>query len=334
VSAGSTTTADLELQLDLLAAALTDPGYRREGEVRYRREIANWFLRKDATPGGALNAAIGGILSDNDPRFTVQCPSDYQKLSFAKLRETISGRLAHGAIELALAGDFDEDAAIALVAKTLGALPAREPDFLPREDRRDHPFTADRSPRTIVHTGEADQALLQYTWPTTDDADAATVQRLELLERVVQIELTEEIREKLGKVYSPNARSAPSTVWRGYGTFSLSASVDTADVAPTRAAIRAVMHRLASEPIDPDTLERARRPLLESYDNALKGNGGWVRLAARAQSEAFRIDRFLAAKSLIEGITAADLQQTAARYLAPSSAVEVLALPAEKLSAN
>ena len=328
VSAGSTTTADLELQLDLLTAALIDPGYRREGEVRYRREIANWFLRKDATPGGALNAAIGGILSDNDPRFTVQRPGDYQKLSFAKLRETISDRLAHGAIELALVGDFEEDAAIALVAKTLGALPAREPNFLPREDRRDHPFTADRSPRTIMHTGEADQALLQYTWPTTDDADAVTVQRLELLERVVQIELTEEIREKLGKAYSPGARSAPSTVWRGYGTFSLSASIDTADVDPTRTAIRAVMQRLATEPVDADTLERARRPLLESYDNALKNNGGWLQLAARAQTKAYRIDRFLAAKATIDGISAADLQATAARYLVPDTAVEVLVRPA------
>jgi zinc protease len=119
-------------------------------------------------------------------------------------------------------------------------------------------------------------------------------------------------------------------VWRGYGTFSLSASVDTADVAPTRAAIRAVMHRLASEPIDPDTFERARRPLLESYDNALKNNGGWLQLAARAQTKSYRIDRFLAAKTTIEGITAADLQATAARYLAPDAAVEILVVPAGK----
>ena len=334
VSSGVTTPEDLELQLDLLAASLTDPGYRREGEVRYRREIANWFLRKDATPGGALGGAIGGILSDNDPRFTVQKPGDYQKLSFAKLRETISDRLAHGAIEFALVGDVDEDAAIAAVARTLGALPAREPDFLPRSELRDRPFTADRSPRTIAHTGEADQALLQYTWPTTDDSDGAEVQRLELLERVVRIELTEEIREKLGKAYSPGARSAPSTVWRGYGTFSLSASVDTADIAATRSAIRAVMERLVSQPVDPDTLERARRPLLETYENALKSNAGWLQLAARAQTKAYRTDRFYAAKSVIGSITAADLQATAARYLAPAAAVEVLVRPAGESAAQ
>jgi zinc protease len=328
VSGGATTPRDLELQLDLLAAALTDPGYRREGEVRYRREIANWFLRKDATPSGALNAAIGGILSDEDPRFSIQPKGDYQKLSFAQLRDTLADRLAHGALELALVGDLEEDATIALVARTLGALPAREPDFLPRDDARSRPFTADRTPRTVVHTGEPDQALLRLTWPTTDDSDAAEVQRLELLERVVQIELTEEIREKLGKAYSPGARSAPSPVWRGYGTFALSASVDVADVEATRTAIHAVVARLASEPVSDDTLERARQPLLESYDNALKSNAGWLALASRAQSEGFRIDRFLAAKDIIGAITPVQLQATAARYLAPGAAVEVLARPA------
>ena len=327
-SGGTTTPRDLELQLQLLAASIADPGFRREGEVRYRREIANWFLRKDATPGGAVGSRIGGILSDADPRFTVQAPGAYQKLSFAKLRAAIGDRLARGALEVALVGDIDEAQAIALVGRTLGALPAREGEFLPREDLRQRIFTADRTARQVIHTGEADQALLQLTWPTTDDRDPALVQRLELLERVVRIELTEELRERLGKAYSPGATSAPSRVWRGYGTFTLAASVDVADVDETREAILAVLQRLSKEPVSADTLERARRPLIESYDNALKSNTGWLGLAARAQSEGERIDRFYAARSQIEGTTPEELQALVARYLDPGAAVEILARPA------
>jgi len=328
VSAGATTPRDLELQLQLLAAGLTDPGYRREGEVRFRRDMANLFKRINATPGSALGAALGGILSDADPRFTLQPEAAYQRLGFASLRDAIGDRLASGAIELALVGDIDQDAVIAVVARTLGALPAREADFVRREDARVRTFTADRSARTIVHTGEADQALLQWTWPTIDDTDLAEVQRLELLERVVRLELTDELRERLGKAYSPSASSAPSDVWRGYGTFSLAASVDVADIDATRAALRAVIERLGAAPVSADTLDRARRPLLEAYDNALKTNGGWMRLAARAQTEAGRIDRFLATRALLESVTPADLQIAAARFLAPDAAVEVVARPA------
>src|SRR5690606_21082264 len=116
---GATTTPrDLELQFQLLAAAVTDPGYRPEGEIAYRRSIDNFFARKDATPASALSNALGGIVSDGDPRFTVQAREDYLALDFAHLREDISDRLAHGAMELALVGDFDPEQAIALVART------------------------------------------------------------------------------------------------------------------------------------------------------------------------------------------------------------------------
>src|SRR5690606_8282018 len=39
----ATTPRDLELQLRLFAAAISDPGYRPEGEAQYRRNIENFF---------------------------------------------------------------------------------------------------------------------------------------------------------------------------------------------------------------------------------------------------------------------------------------------------
>ncbi|MEM8726697.1 MAG: insulinase family protein, partial [Pseudomonadota bacterium] len=177
---GSTTPRDLELQMQVLAAALTDPGYRAEGEERYAKNIENYFANLDATPSRALNNRLGGIISDNDPRFSLQSQEAYLERSFDRLETDIGDRLASGAIELALVGDFDPDTAIAAVAKTLGALPMREAEFQPREDARIRTFTADRSVRTLTHTGEADQALVRMLWPTTDDSDLAETLRLSL----------------------------------------------------------------------------------------------------------------------------------------------------------
>jgi zinc protease len=327
-----TTPRDLELQLQLFAAAVTDPGYRLEGEQRYRRGISNYFARKDATPASALAAAIGGILSDGDPRFTLQTEQTYRDLTFDKLRNDISNRLAHGAIELALVGDFDEQAAIGMVARTFGALPAREPDFQTYKDRRDRPFSANRTQHIIYHTGEDDQAALRLVWPTHDDTDPVESLKLALLERVVRLELTDTLREKLGKAYSPSASSELSRTWRGYGTFTLAVSVDVAEVAATRAAIRETLAELRDKPLDQDILQRARQPLLESFDNALKSNGGWMALVEHAQSEPDRIDRYLAGKARLSAITAADIQALARQYLTVDGGMEVIALPRPKLT--
>ncbi|MCH7628545.1 MAG: insulinase family protein [Proteobacteria bacterium] len=326
VAGGTTTRRDLELQLQLLAATVTDPGYRPEAEVLFRQNMTNFFARRDATPGLALANELGAVLSDNDPRFTLQPPAAYQALTLAQLKDHIGDRLSHGAIELALVGDFDEAQAIALVASTFGALPPREPSFLPHIEARQRGFTAKRGVAVIRHQGAANQAVVRLIWPTTDDADPLEVLRLGLLEEIAGIEVTDSVREKLGKSYSPGASSAMSRVYTGYGTFTLQASVDVADVAATRAAFAETVRDLLAAPVDADVLQRARAPMLERLDNALKSNGGWMGLVERAQSRPDRIERFQKARERLAALTMADVQATARRWLA-GRPVTVLVLP-------
>lgn len=325
--AATTTPRDLELQLQLFGAALTDAAYRPEGEPQYQRGITDWFARRTATPSAALSSALGGILSDGDPRFTLQPEASYRTLSLARLKGVIADRLAKGALELALVGDFEEDEAIALVARTLGALPAREAQFRPYADNRRRAFTADRTARVLHHDGAADQALFRLTWPTRDDNDLPETLRLELLERVVRLELTDTLREELGQTYSPGVTASQSAVWKGYGTFAISAEVDVAQVDAARAATLDLLADLATRPVDADVLLRARQPLLEAYDNALKTNGGWMGLVDRAQTEPERIERFQQSRALLAAMTAGDVQATAAKWLKAGQQVEVVVLP-------
>jgi zinc protease len=327
VSMAQTTPRDLQLQLEVMAAFVTDPGYRPEGEVQYRLNINNFFAQRRATPSAALGNAIGGILSDEDPRFSLQPVEAYRKLTFGKLRQDLSDRLAHGAIEIGVVGDVDEEQAIALVARTFGALPAREADFRPYPAQRRRPFTEDHKPRVIRHTGPSDQALLRLTWPTTDDSDPVEALRLELLERVMRIELTETLREKLGKAYSPSAAASSSRFWKGYGVFGIAASVDVHEVPATREAIAETVNELRAVPVSDDLIQRARAPMIEAIGNSLKSNGGWLSLVDRAQTEADEIDRYLKSKDQLLALTAADVQAVAQRYLAPNQEVEVLVLP-------
>ncbi|MBK6801807.1 M16 family metallopeptidase [Novosphingobium sp.] len=323
----ATTPQDLDLQLQLLAAQVTDPGYRREGQVLYLQTINNMFASLRATPGSALSADLGAILSDNDPRFSLGKVEAFRALTFDKLKADISERLTNGAIEIGLVGDFEDDKAIALVARTFGALPPREPEFRAWADRRDRPFTASNAPRVLRHTGLKDQALVTVHWKTRDASDPAEALALELLGRVVRLEMTEVLREKLGKAYSPSAGSAVSFTWKDYGTFTVNASVAVNEVPAARAAIAEALAGLRARAIDPDLLLRARAPMLEDFDNALKTNAGWLALVDRAQTEPDRIERYVKGKDRLLAITPAQLQALAARYLTSQRAVEVTVLP-------
>ncbi len=327
VASASTTPRDLELELQVLAAQLTDPGYRREGEVLFRQTINNMFASLRATPGAALNADLGAILSDNDPRFSLGEVEEYRKLSFVKLKQDIADRLGKGAIEIGLVGDIDEDAAIALVGRTFGAMPPREPDFLPYAASRTRPFTASRKRHVLRHSGARDQALVTLFWPTRDGEDPVQSLELSLLERIARIALTDTLREKLGKAYSPGASSSLSRSFTGYGTFAVTASVDVAQVPATSAAITATIASLRDAPVSQDTLQRARAPLLETFDNALKTNSGWLAFVDRAQTEPDRIERQIMARDRLLAITSARLQAVARQYLTGPGAVEINVLP-------
>ncbi len=323
----STTPDDLLLQLQLMTAAILDPGFRPTAESQYQRGINNYYARRFATPSSSLTAQIGAILSDDDPLFSQLPREAFAELNFAKLREDTIERWQNGAMEIAIVGDIDEDETIALVAATLGTLPQRENEFRAYDEQRLRTFTADRSARTLYHDGEADQALLTMRWPTRDGSDEIESAKIGLLGRVMRLELTDSLREELGQTYSPSVQTSQSMVYTDYGVFTITAQIDTADVAETRAAILSTLASIRDEGITDDLLVRARMPMLESYDNALDTNNGWMAHVDRAQTQSDRIDRFLRARYVLEALTAEDLQQIARAYLDPEARLEITVLP-------
>lgn len=318
---------DLLLQLQMMTALITDPGYRQEGENIFHQNANTMFLRLKSTPGSALQSSIGGILSDNDPRFTLQPVTAYRGLTFAKLKRDITERLQHGAIEIGLVGDLDEEAAIADVARTFGALPTREAEFRQYDTQRQRNFTATRGDRTITHTGPADQALIYEVWPTRDDRDPQEKQVLNMLQRVLRIQLTETLRQKLGRSYPPSASSDLSRVWRNYGTFTIAASINTDSVAMAKEAIEEAVNNLIKTPPSDDLMLRARAPLLETIANTLNTNGGWLGIVALSQSEPDQLERQLHAAERLRAVTPQAVQAAARRYLAPGDAVRITVLP-------
>ena len=322
-----TTPRDLDLQLQLMAALLTDPGYRTDAVTRYQQGLDDYFARRYATPGAAYGAKIGEILSDGDPRFSFQPEDAYRALDFDKVRADISDRLANGAIEIGVVGDIDEQAVIDAVAATFGALPDREPEFRSYDDNRSRSFTDKRGIVRIEHKGEPDQAQVRFIWPTVDDSDFERDVQLSMLARVVDIALTDNLREELGQAYTPYAGSSTSRIYRDYGTFYAGANVDYALLDDARDAVIETINMLRDAPVDDDLIQRARQPVLEGYDNALKTNAGWMGLVEDAQRRPEGLRRYLAGKDAFMAVTGEQLQALAREFLDPDAAVQVLVVP-------
>lgn len=109
----------------------------------------------------------------------------------------------------------------------------------------------------------------------------------------------------------------------------IGASITPADVETARAAMVEVVAALRDAPISDDLLQRARAPLAEVYANLLKTNAGWMGFVDRAQTQPDRLQRYADAAGIIAGITPADVQDMARRYLDPAQRLEIVVLPEE-----
>ncbi|MGQ2929113.1 MAG: M16 family metallopeptidase, partial [Sphingopyxis sp.] len=321
-----TSPEDFKLQAQLMAAFLTHPGYRPDGLALIRRFLPQQYAANDATPAAVLGRDAGGILANNDPRAVTPPLDKMLSLDWAGLKPAIADSMAHGAIEIGVVGDIDEAAAIEAIAATFGALPERRPAFDPRPEARVRDYAKDRSERTLIHKGPAEQAELRVYWPARDDSDLGEAMQLQLLSRVMQLKLTEELRERLGESYSPGAGASLSDDFPGYGHLFAASNVDYKDLATTRAAIFAIAKELRDTPVDADLLDRARKPMLEAMTKARRENGYWLPYVAAATTKEARLDRSRKSIAEVEGATPTELQALAKRYLTDDKALVIKAV--------
>lgn len=322
----TTTPRDLLLQAQLMAAYVTAPGWRPDGLALIRRSLPQQYAANDATPAAVIARDVGAILANDDPRLVNPPLATMMALDWSGVRSASADALANGAIEIAIVGDVEEDAAIAAIAATFGALPERRARFADWTEARQRAFASNRSPRTLIHKGPADQAEVRLYWAARDDSDLDELLTLDLLARAMNIALTDELRERLGKTYGPGAGADLSSLYPGYGHIVATANVDFADLAATEAAMRAVAATLAREGPSADLVERARKPAIEAMMKARRENGFWLSWASYASSKPDRLARINRAIPALQALTAADVQAAARRYLTDDRLIVIRAV--------
>lgn len=311
-------------QLEVMAAYLTDPGFRDELDVKLPSVVANVYSDQEASPIAAISqglreAATPGGVRSMPPRERM---AELRSRDFEALLKPV---VTTAPLEVTLVGDVDEKTAVELVGKTLGALPARSaaPARPPYLGYQTYPRGLE-APIRITHSGATDQAAVALVWPLF----AAGPERrreeyaLDLLSAVLDDELRHAVRERLGKAYSPSAAlSAPD---RG-DEASVTAWVEAtqADLPAVEAEMRAVAARLAAGEITPQMLEAARKPLLALVAAELSDNAGWASQLQSSARDPSASQALVEAPAILASLDLNEVKRAAATWLGPSPIVVV-----------
>lgn len=320
---GSTNADDLELQMQLWAAYLTDPGFRPEGEAQWKQAIAVFMPQLDATPSGIAQRDVGRILASGDNRFGFGSEEDLAARTYAEFKPYFERAASEGAIEIAIVGDVEEDAAIAAVANTFGTLPERRAEAPAFDEARVLEFPDDRTPIALKHAGLEKQAMAMTYWKADDGFDHKVSAKQDLLRAILRLKLTDKLREELGATYSPRAGNTSSEIFPGYGYLSASSEIEPQDVERVHAAIDEIAADMAGGGITEDELQRARKPIMEGMEEAEEDNGSWIGLIDEAQSLPGDLDRWRNDEAVYLAITVDELTAAAAKYFTPENTLKI-----------
>jgi zinc protease len=322
-SGGTTTPEHAELQMKLLAAFMTDLGYRPEADTVWQNQIKAFLPQLTAQPQSVANFAVPRILASGDTRFGLAEGRELTDRNLEDVRAALAAQVTDSPIEIAIVGDIEEQATIDIVAKSFGALPKRQaasPDY---KAARQVKFTDKRGLLTLKHKGKDDQGMVLAYWPTTDSKDFKSTTIRDLTSEVFGSLLLDEVREKLGATYSPGTRSVSSDNYDGYGYFSTSIVAEPAKMDIVSKAIKDITKQMRDAPVSDDVLLRARKPLLENFGKRERENSAWIGIVDEAQTDLKAMQEWRTIKAMFESITTADIQKAAQQYMADKDQLEI-----------
>lgn len=325
---GTTQADQLDLQLTLLAAAVSDPGRCQSVLDRIRLRLYEEDAEAKRTPSGVLQNAVQQALAGGDGRFGRPEPDVLASYSLDDIHDWMEPMLKEGYLELALVGEFEVDAAVDAVARTLGALPRRAETKDPLVARR----ILHRMPGPIqrvfpVHSRIPNAMSVVY-WPGPDMWDIARTRRMQLLGRVFSDRLRVKVRETMGETYSPGAGFQASDTYRDYGWIIALVTVDPDRAEQIAEVMDALAADLAKNPLDPEEVDRARLPLLTSLRDTVRSNSYWLNsVLISSQEYPQRVQWARTMQKDIESITVSELEELARQYLRPEERIRVLILP-------
>jgi zinc protease len=324
---GGTTPEDLDLQMQLLAAYVTQAAFRPDSFERARTAYAERLRQSGTDPRAVMGLKLAEVLHDGDKRWASATAADVEAARPEELRALLQPALEKGPIDVIIVGDTSVEKAVAAVAATFGALPPRDGTRLVANAANTTRFPSAVTPVRLVTADQKGQEIVAVVWPTRgrfpDIQDDVTQS---LMADIMSDKLFDRLRG-LGTVYVAQAGSSSSKVF-DYGYIQALAQLQPSAVQTFHDTLAALVAELQAGKLTEDELTRARAPALEELRKARENNAYWLSVLDDTQQHPEKLDLARKYEAALKAVTLADIQAAAKKYLSEPKALKLAVGPA------
>ena len=301
------------VEADRMAHPVFREFYKERGVVMEERR-----LRNDDSPSGLLFETFtsAAFRAHGYGVPTIGWESDILSLTPAETETFFKAHYGPNRATIALVGDFNSKAVIALIEETFGKIPAAPPSFarMPVEPEQ-------RGERRVEVEFDAEPSLvIGYHKPALGHPDDDV---FEVIDAVLSDGLTSRLHQKLVRERRLAASVGSDANYPGVRAPNLFILTATPLAPHTTAELEAAFYeeleRLKQEPVSPRELERVINNLDADMVRALRSNSGLASQLAMYQAVAGDWRYVLTLRDKVAAVTAADVQRVAARYFTKSN---------------
>lgn len=324
VLAGSTRPSDLDVELQVLAAYVSDPGFRNDRSAAIPTAVDLMFRVIPSSPTASLSLALQEAVAPNSPR-SLPPRATLSALTQSDFRRILEPSLREAPLEVTIVGDLDEATAVRLTAATFGALPARRGGPPERQDTFFIRYPeAGLPPVRTTHAGDPHRAAVAVVWPlwVAEPSRRREEWSVQLLSRILEDAVRREVREELGLTYSPSA-GAEMPDHDDQGTLTVVVETSAADVDRVRAAVLEVARDLAGGDISQTTVDESRAAWLNAIVNRQRTVAFWTDALTGTSVNDQNLRDQLEFEPILRSLTVEDIRRAASTWLSRPPVIAV-----------
>ncbi len=325
----SSTRKDLETALQMIYNKFTNQNLDAEavsGALANQIEILK-NIEATPTPEKVYDDTLQAVLSQNHPRRAPMTSDRVAKIDAEKALAIYKERFSNAnGFVFVLVGAFEVEEIKPLLAQYLGSLPSngklstfRDLGITPPEKKMN----------VVVKKGKEDKATVTLVYNGTYEGKVEEERVLNALGEILQMRLTEELRENEGEAYSPyatiNYSRWPTPRYQGVISFGCA----PVNVEKLVAICNSEVEKLVKEGAQEDDIQKYVNNEMLNFETYLQRNAFWASTLLSKYQKGEDVKGILHENDYLKELSTSSTKAAAKKFLSDDRWVQVTLLPEE-----
>ncbi len=324
---GQSGTADAETMLQLVNLYFTNPRTDKDLFASFRTRQQGMVQNMMSDPRTVFQDSVGRMLYNFHPR-APRFPrtADFDRLSLDRLMAIYRERFGNArGWSFVVVGSFELQAMKALVSTYLGSLPSQPGPAPAYKDLGIRPVKG--VVKKEIRKGQEPQSLIAMTFTGETAYDAEESLKLQALLDLLDIKLTETLREQLAGAYTSQIGGSLNKTPYGHFAINLYIPCGPENVDKLIKAALGEIQKVKDSGPKPEDLAKVKEAYSKKYQESLRDNSYWLNALQRSVELGSNTGNILTGEKRMNALTPKDLQERAKKYFSMTNFFQAVLYP-------